>query len=92
MITNDTMNAIKEKLSDSVGFFTDLDILDDLESIRAGINALYAIWAADPETIVPAEEASSVFDYVYEHLSADTNNVINKIRERLKGSENTDQI
>ena len=62
---------------------TTLDLLEDLDTIRAGVNALYVLKMTNPEEIIEETAVMSAFDYVYDHLSNDITNTINKAKQKL---------
>jgi len=64
-----------------------LDLVESLETIRAGVNALYAVNNGD--SIMTEDELNHANDYVFTHLFADIESAIAQTRQMMtEGKQN----
>ena len=64
-----------------------IDIVESLQTIRAGVNALYAVNNGD--SIMTEDELNHANDYIFTHLFADIESAIAQTRQMMtEGKQN----
>lgn len=64
-----------------------IDIVESLQTIRAGVNALYAVNNGD--SIMTEDELNHANNYIFEHLFADIESAIAQTRQMMtEGKQN----
>lgn len=64
-----------------------IDLVESLQTIRSGVNALYAV--SNSDSIMTEDELNHASDYIFEHLFADIESAIAQTRQMMtKGKQN----